>query len=155
MQKVSHNYRVVVISLSSPLLVGIYLDDILIKTITSSQKTSEALVPILKDVLDNFDVKEIIYANGPGSYMAIKLTYIILETIHIIKDITIRASSAFEFNSNKPIKAMGNLYFIKEKETIITKKFTEPITMEYTLLKSLKDLSIEESNRPDYRLPAV
>ena len=155
MQKVSYNYKIVVISLSSPLLVGVYLDDILIKSTSSNKKTSEALVSILKEILDEYDIKEIIYANGPGSYMAIKLTYIILQTINIIKDIPVKASSAFEFNNNKPIKAMGNLYFIKEKETIITKKFTETITMEYTLLQSIKDLSLEENNQPDYRLPAV
>ena len=155
MQKVSYNYKIVVISLSSPLLVGVYLDDILIKSTSSNKKTSEALVSILKEILDEYDIKEIIYANGPGSYMAIKLTYIILQTINIIKDIPVKASSAFEFNNNKPIKAMGNLYFIKEKETIITKKFTETITMEYTLLQSIKDLSLEENNEPDYRLPAV
>jgi len=155
LQKVSYNYKIVVISLSSPLLVGVYLDDILIKSTSSNKKTSEALVSILKEILDEYDIKEIIYANGPGSYMAIKLTYIILQTINIIKDIPVKASSAFEFNNNKPIKAMGNLYFIKEKETIITKKFTETITMEYTLLQSIKDLSLEENNQPDYRLPAV
>ena len=155
MQKVSYNYRVVIISLSSPLLIGIYSDDILIQTISSNKKTSEALVLILKDILDIYDIKEIIYANGPGSYMAIKLTYIILKTINIIKGIPIKASSAFEFNNNEPIKAMGNLYFIKEKETIITQKFTEAINMEYTLPKSIKDLKLEENNQPDYRLPAV
>jgi len=155
LQKVSYNYKIVVISLSSPLLVGVYLDDMLIKTISSNKKTSEELVHILKDILDTYDVKEIIYANGPGSYMAIKLTYIMLKTIHIIKDISIKSTSAFEFNDNKPIKAMGNLYFIKEKETIITQKFTEAINMEYTLPKSIKDLKLEKSNQPNYRLPAV
>ena len=155
MQKVLHNYKVVVISLSSPLLVGLYLDDILIRSVSSNKKTSEGLLDILKNFLDSYEIKEIIYANGPGSYMAIKLTYIMLETINIIKDIPIRASSAFEFNNNKPIKAMGNLYFIKEKETIITQKFTEAVNMEYTLPKSIKDLKLEESNQPDYRLPAV
>ena len=155
MQKVSHNYKITIISLSSPLLIGLYLDDILIKSLSSNKKTSEGLLDIVKDLIDKYEIKEIIYANGPGSYMAIKLTYIMLETINIIKDIPIKASSAFEFNDNKPIKAMGNLYFIKEKETIITQKFTEAVNMEYTLPKSIKDLKLEESNQPDYRLPAV
>ncbi len=145
----------VIISLSTPILVGIYEDDILINTIKSELKTSEALLPILEDIFKKYDVLEIIYANGPGSYMAIKITYIMLKTIQIIKDIPIRACSAFEFNNNKPIKAMGNLYFIKEKETIITKKLTETINMEYTLCNSLKDLRLQNSNKPDYRLPAV
>lgn len=145
----------VIISLSTPILVGIYEDDILINTIKSKLKTSEALLPILEDIFNKYNIIEIIYANGPGSYMAIKITYIILKTIQIIKNIPIKSCSAFEFNDNKPIKAMGNLYFIKEKETIITKKLTETINMDYTLCNSLKNLKIEDSNEPDYRLPAV
>ena len=153
MQKVS--YKIVIISLSSPITVGVYRDDNLIQTIESDKKTSEALLPILKDIVDRYNVEEIIYANGPGSYMAIKLTYIMLQTIHILRAIPIKASSAFEFNGNQPIKAMGSLYFIKEKETIITKKIAETIDVKYSLPKLLDDLVIEDSNQPDYRLPAV
>ena len=153
MQKVS--YKIVIISLSSPIIVGVYRDDNLIQTIESEKKTSDALLPILKDIVDRYDVEEIIYANGPGSYMAIKLTYIMLQTIHILRGIPIKASSAFEFNGNQPIKAMGSLYFIKEKETIITKKIAETIDVKYSLPKLIDDLVIEDSNQPDYRLPAV
>ncbi len=87
--------------------------------------------------------------------MAIKLTYIILKTIEIVKKIPFEGCSAFALNGNKPVKAMGNLYFVKEKETIITQKFDQTIPQEFSLPSSLATLEIDEASTPNYVLPAV
>jgi len=151
----SHNYTLLIISLSSPLLIGVYKDDNLIKTISSDKKTSEILLPIIKECLDSYDISKIIYTRGPGSYMAIKLTYIMLKTIEITRGIPCRGCSGFTLNDNQPIKAIGNLYFIKEKETIITKKYEQPVNVSFTLPQSIHDLKIDEESTPEYKLPAV
>jgi len=135
--------------------VGIYEDNKLLETYTSDKKTSEILLPLLQEIFQKYNISEIIYTRGPGSYMATKLTYIILKSIEIIKDIRCVGCSAFEVNSNQPIKAMGNLYFIKEKETIITKKFEQPIATEFILPKSIHDLLIDEESTPEYMMSAV
>lgn len=114
-------YELVVISIATPLQVGVYQDGVLIKTFSSSKKTSEVLLPLLKECMDEYDISSIIYTRGPGSYMAIKLTYIMLKTIEITRGIHCRGCSGFTLNGGAPIKAVGNLYFTKEKETIITK----------------------------------
>ncbi len=155
MQSPSHNYKLLIISISSPLLLGVYEDDTLIKTFSSDLKTSEILLPIITDVLNDYDISEIIYTRGPGSYMAIKLTYIMLKTIEIMRDIKCVGCSGFALNNNQPIKAIGNLYFIKEKETIITKKFEQPVSVVFTLPQSIQDLEIDEESTPEYILPAV
>jgi len=133
----------------------VYEDDTLIKTFSSEKKTSEILLRLIMDVLNDYDISEMIYTRGPGSYMAIKLTYIMLKTIEIMRGIKCVGCSGFALNDGQPIKAIGNLYFIKEKETIITKKFEQPVNVVFTLPQSIQDLEIDEESTPEYILPAV
>jgi hypothetical protein len=148
-------YELLIISIASPLILGVYEDDMLIQTISSDKKTSEVLLPLVKECLDRYDISTIIYTRGPGSYMAIKLTYIILKTIEIMQGIKCVGCSGFSLNGGEPIKAVGNLYFIKEKETIITKKYEQPVNVKFTLPQSIQDLELDEESTPDYILPAV
>lgn len=144
-----------IISIASPLLVGVYEDDLLIETISSEKKTSEILLPLIMECLEKYAITKIIYTRGPGSYMAIKLTYIMLKTIEITKGIPCFGCSGFTLNEGQPIKAIGNLYFIKEKETIITKKYEQPVNANFALPQSIRDLTIDEESTPEYSLPAV
>jgi len=155
LQSHSHKYQLLVISISSPLLLGVYEDGILIKTMSSEKKTSEILLPLLNNSMDEYNISNIIYTRGPGSYMAIKLTYIMLKTIEIIRGIPCSGCSGFALNGGQPIKAVGNLYFIKEKETIITKKYEQPVNVKFTLPQSIHDLELDEESTPEYVLPAV
>ena len=148
-------YTLLIISISSPLLIGVYENDLLIKTISSDKKTSEILLPVIMECLEAYDISKIIYTRGPGSYMAIKLTYIMLKTIEITRNISCFGCSGFTLNDNQPIKAIGNLYFIKEKETIITKKYEQPVNANFALPQSIHDLEIDEESTPEYILPAV
>jgi len=135
--------------------IGFYKDDTLEYTKNYDGLTSDILLPLLKDILNNHKVEKIIYTNGPGSHMATKITYVLLRTLSICQDIPFFAISAFELNDNNPIKALGKLYFIKEKETIITKRFEEEPKSSYKMPKNLKDVNILELNEPDYSIAAV
>ncbi len=136
-------------------MLGVYEESELIETKSSDLKTSEILLPLIRECLDKYDISTIIYTRGPGSYMAIKLTYIILKTIEIMRGIKCVGCSGFALNGGEPIKAIGNLYFIKEKETIITKKYEQPVNVKFTLPQSIQDLELDEESTPDYILPAV
>ena len=156
MQDLSHKeYTLLIISISSPLLIGVYEDNILIKTISSEKKTSEILLPLIMKALDTYDINAMVYTRGPGSYMAIKLTYIMLKTLEITRGIPCFGCSGFSLNNGQPIKAIGNLYFIKEKETIITKKYEQPVDANFALPQSIHDLKMDEESTPEYILPAV
>ncbi len=148
-------HTLLIISIASPLLVGVYEEDRLIEMMRSEKKTSEILLPMIEACIDKYNISKIIYTRGPGSYMAIKLTYIILKTIEIVRDIPCFGCSGFVLNDNQPIKAIGNLYFIKEKETIITKKYEQPVHASFALPQSIHDLEIDEESTPEYCLPAV
>ena len=146
---------ILIISIASPLLIGVYEEGKLIETVESSEKTSEVLLKILTQLSLKYDYKNITYTSGPGSYMAIKLTYITLRSLEILKDISFNACEAFELNGNKPIKAMGKLYFIKENNTIITKKFDEVLEQRFALPSMLSEVTLLDNNKPLYILPAV
>ncbi len=156
MQKVLlSSYEILIVSIASPLLLGVYADGKLIETIETSEKTSEVLLKLLSKLLRKYNYKRVIYTSGPGSYMAIKLTYITLRSLEILEDISFDACEAFTLNENKPIKAMGKLYFIKENNTIITKKFDEVLEQRFSLPSMLSEVTILDNNKPLYILPAV
>ncbi len=148
-------YKILIISISSPLLIGVYREDILIEKIESNQKTSDILLKILMELSHKYNYKEVIYTSGPGSYMAIKLTYITLRSLEILKGIRFKGCNAFDLNANKPIKAMGKLYFIKENNTIITEKFDEAVEQRFELPSMLSEVTLLNNNKPMYILPAV
>ena len=150
-----NSYQILIISIASPLLIGVYKDGELIESIESNQKTSEILLKKLIDLSERYAFKNVLYTNGPGSYMAIKLTYITLRSLEILKNISFVGCNAFDLNGEKPIKAMGKLYFIKEKETIITKKFDEALEQRFELPSMLSEVTVLNDNKPLYILPAV
>ena len=110
------------ISLSSPLQVGIYDNNNLIKQYETKEQTSEALPTLFQEILENFTCKRLFFAKGPGSFMAIKISYVFLKTLSISLGDPLYACDGFMFNANRPIRAMRNLYFMKENEHIITQR---------------------------------
>jgi len=156
LQKVSPSpYKILIIAIASPLLIGVYKEGKLVEEIVTEEKTSEILLKILTELSEKYHYNHLIYTNGPGSYMAIKLTYITLRSLEILKDFSFDACDAFSLNNQNPIKAMGKLYFIKEKETIITKKFDEVVEQRFELPSMLSEVTILNDNKPLYILPAV
>lgn len=149
------DYSLLIISVSSPLKIGIYRDTQLVETVESDLKSSEILLKLLYELLQKYTVFRIIYTRGPGSFMAIKLTYVTLKTIEIVTGIKCVGCSAFALNGGGPIKAVGNLYFLKEKETIMTQKLEQPVLSEFSLPQSIQDLPLDEESTPKYMIPAV
>ena len=146
---------VVVIELSSPILIGVYEEGVLIQTLTSDEYSSEALPKLFKEILSSCQIENIVYTRGPGSFMAIKVAYIFLQTLCIVQDIKLYATNAFTFNQNQPIKAFAKLYFMHDNGIITTKKFDEPIDAPFELPKNIKLSDYSEETTPLYVLPAV
>lgn len=134
--------------------IGVYKEDKLVEKREQIGLTSDIL-PAIVDELIKSGAKEFIYTSGPGSHMATKICYTLLKSVEVVTDLPFRAVSAFELNDNKPIKALGKLYFVKEKETIITKKFEQTVNNSFFMPDSLKHLTLLASNEPDYHIAAV
>lgn len=149
--------EILVISLTSPLLIGVYQNDILIDTYESHEKTSEILPSMMENILNRYEIRKLYFARGPGSFMAIKITYIFLKTISITLEVPLLATDGFAFNQNSPIKAVGSLYFCKENGMITTQKVDDPqekIKI-FTLPKVLDKKIFTSETEPLYILPAV
>jgi len=159
LQKVLHNKKqsveLLVIGITSPLLVGVYENSLLIETFKSEEKTSKALPKILYQINDKYSLTKLYYAKGPGSFMAIKVTYVMLKTFSIAMNIPLFACDAFFFNDNKPIKAVGKSYFVKEDKKIIIKKGYSFSDMAFKLPDSLDKTIFDTNSEPLYILPAV
>ncbi|MBI3873599.1 MAG: hypothetical protein HY307_01035 [Arcobacter sp.] len=146
-----------IISISSPILVGIYKNGILEKTIKSDGKTSDILPNIVNEILKKTKIDELIYVNGPGSYMSIKLAYIFLKTLSITLDIPFFALSGFDTNGNSPIKALGKKYFFLDENNEIKMRFLDADeTVKEFHLPQIIDYSLcFNDTLPNYQLPAV
>jgi hypothetical protein len=143
----------VVIPISKPLKIGIYENNKLIKTIQKDGKTSDVLPEIFDELLKNYQIKHIIYAKGPGSYMAIKLSFIFFKTLEIAKDIKLLAVDGFYFNKNNPIKAVGNSFFVKKEGIISLEKNKKE--GEFFLPEVLDFTHFSEDTAPLYVLSPV
>lgn len=144
-----------VVTLSSPLLFGIYEDGLLIDSIKSEDKTTEVLPRLFKQISEKYNIKSLYYANGPGSFMAIKVTYIFFKTISIVKKIPFFAQEAFYFNENTPIKALGKLYFVKNSNTISMQKIDTSTLREFSLPNTLNKEDFSSDTSPAYHIGAV
>ena len=146
---------VVVIELSSPILVGVYMNGTLLQSLSSQEQSSEALPQLFKEILDKHEIENIVYTRGPGSFMAIKVAYIFLQSLCIVNGSKLFATNAFTFNGCNPIKAFGKLYFIQSNGTITTQKFEEPPKVEFKLPSKINLSDYSEETTPLYVLPAV
>lgn len=146
----------VIIALRSPVRVGIYNEaGEIIEEIVSDQVGSDALPHIFDDLLKRYTFGRFIYANGPGSFMGIKVTYLFLKTLSILKNIPLFAIDGFFFNENHPIKAVGKLYFVKTSHTISLSPLELPLLKDFELPRSIDAKNFNIDNAPYYGIDAV
>ncbi len=149
------NVDVLLIALSSPILIGVYQDNKLIETISSEGKSSDVLPVIFKNILTTYKVEKLFYANGPGSFMAIKVAYIFLKSLSILNKIPLFARDAFYFNKNEPIKAIGKLCFVKIASEIKTQKLETVPELIFELPVALDYNEFNTISTPLYSIGAV
>ena len=149
------NVDILLIALSTPIMVGIYENGTLIESIISEEKSSDILAVIYQDILEKYNVEKFLYVNGPGSFMAIKVAYIFLKSLSILKNIPLFASDAFKFNENTPIKAIGKLYFVNIQEEIKTQKLDNVEVVAFKLPQTVNYDEFSTNTTPLYKIGAV
>ncbi len=135
--------------------MGIYKDGVLIHEVSSEDKTSDALPIIMNNLLKTYPCSKLFYTKGPGSFMAIKISYIFLKTLSIALKVPFCACDTFQINSNNPIKAFGNNYFLKHNKDIVLKKFDKEVLNSIKLPKRLNNIDFTDDCEPLYVLPAI
>jgi tRNA A37 threonylcarbamoyladenosine modification protein TsaB len=146
---------ILIIPISTPNLIGIYENDILIKTIKQEGKSSDILPAILQNILKEYELRGIFYVNGPGSFMAIKIAYVLLKAVSILKNIPLFATNGFYFNKNSPIKAIGKSYFIKKDDKITIQKINDSKIELFALPKVLDKSIFSNNSKPLYVISAI
>ncbi|AGZ82300.1 metal-dependent protease, putative molecular chaperone [Campylobacter fetus] len=139
-------------ALSSPLLIGIYENDNLIKELSSDQKASESLIAFLDEISLEFIISSITYANTPGSFMGLKVSYVILKTFCIAKNIDFWAVSGFELNGFGAIRANKNLSFVYSKDGVSLQKVEQT---DFKLPNNLSNLNKKCDTLPEYIIDAI
>jgi len=148
--------KVIIVTIASPIVIGLYRDGVLFKTQTLDGQASESLAPFFRDLMQNYDIEAIAYTNGPGSFMAIKLGYLFFKTLQIVKNIDLYGIDGFYFNNNKPIKAIGKMVFVKEGNDIVMQKVDGVLpSASYILPSNWHQEDFFKQNEPLYIVPAV
>lgn len=186
---------VLVLSIGGAIEIGIYKDNHLAFRFTNANKTLQALPESfdilfnknfvaneaicfydnlnkklessdIKNLLDSLSpISAIYYANGPGSFTALKLTHIFLHSISLVKGIKLFATSSFAFCDKPFIKAFGNKYFHIDENLVslnsIDANCISLVSLDSSFLASFSipsylDTSIFHTRtQPLYVLPAV
>lgn len=147
---------ILVISVANPVLIGLYEDKKLIKTFAQDGKSSDIIPKIFFQILQEYAINRVFYVNSPGSYMSIKVAYVFLKTVCIVKNIPLFSTWGFHFNHNSPIKALGKKYFKNVNGEITIDFLNENETIEDFVLPLVLDETIfSTDNLPQYNLPAV
>ena len=146
---------VVLVALTSPIKIGIYEQNRLIELIESQERSSDVLPQLYRDIFQKYEVEKLFYANGPGSFMAIKIAYIFLKSMSVLKKIPLFATDAFYFNANTPIKAIGKLHFVKIASEIKTQKLEIAPDVTFSLPDVLDYNEFSTTSTPLYMISAV
>ncbi len=141
--------------MSSPIKVGIYKDSKIIKEYCKTEQTSEVLPILFYEILQRYEIKSLFFANGPGSFMAIKVSYIFLRTLSISLGVDLLGIDGFAFNQNRPIRALKKVYFVKKNDKIETKIISTEIQQSFELPQLLNRDIFSKDCEPLYILPAV
>lgn len=156
LHKVAHikQVEIIVVALTTPVLVGIYENGNLIQKFVSdeNEKAGDFLISKFDEILQIYEIKSVIYANTPGSFMGIKLSYVILKTLSTALNFPLFAISGFELNNFSPIRANKNLSFVYHDGEIVLEK-CEPKAFE--LPQTLSNLNKNSDILPNYIIGAV
>ena len=137
------------------MIVGVYDENgELLERISSEEKSDVSLVKIMDQILNGgeFNLQKIIYPNGPGSFMGVKVAYVVLKTISIVKECEFYAVSGFELNGGAPIRANKNLSFVDTPDGV---KLQKAEAGEFSLPQNLAVLNLNLDTLPNYVIQAV
>ena len=144
-----------IVAVTSPILAAVYEEGRCIQAFSREGKCSEVLPPLLHDILYSYKPEAIYYANGPGSFMAIKVAYVMAKTLSVSLGIPLYGTDAFAFNRGRPIKAVGSSCFVKKGGKISIERDCKEVIAPFSVPGYLDKRVFSDRSEPLYVLPAV
>ena len=151
----------VLISLNSPLKCGVYENLNLVKSFLSFKRSSDGILEIFSYAFNylheyNARLESVFYAKGPGSFTAIKITHIFLQTLALSLGIKLYSCNSFYFNQNTPIRAFGNKFFVLTRDgTILLQESPKEVSLDFALPHKIDLKVFDCNNTPLYILPPI
>jgi hypothetical protein len=149
--------KILLLSAKAPFLVGIYSEtnELLEQKVLQEIKASDALPTLIEELLDLYEPVALFYANGPGNQMSIKISFVCLKTLSIVKNIPLRASSSFAFNDFTPIELTNKRFFCFENGNITVRHIEGLQEASFVLSSRLDESIFCAEHEPVYVLPPV
>ena len=147
--------ELLILSLGTPLLLGVYVNGELREEKRLEGKAGDLLPPAVEELDGRYRWKRILFARGPGSFMAVKIGYLFARTFAVARDLELAGTDAFAFNGGAPIKATGKMHYVKEGEAIRMAALESAATAPFLLPQTLYDLPFDQPPTPLYVAPPV
>jgi hypothetical protein len=147
--------KLLLLSAKSPFLVGIYdeANELLEQRTLHDAKASDVLPVLIEELLGLYEPTALFYANGPGNQMSIKISFVCLKTLSIVKNIPLKASSSFSFNGFTPIELTNKRFFCFENGNIIVSHIEGLQEALFVLPTKLDETVFGSDHEPVYILP--
>ena len=148
---------IVLFSASSPLLCGVYENNTLIEQVQSNELLLVALPRVFESLLPtpkqnpayaDSKINAIYYANGPGSFSALKLTHIFLHILSNLYDIRLFATSSFYFTQSAYIRAFGTSCFYRNEngEISLVQNVNQDVSNQNAINQNTTDSGVMKNN---------
>lgn len=124
---------------------------------TLHEHISESLAKVLNDVCKKNIINRLIYVNGPGSFMGLKIAYVMLKSFSIIKKCDFLCIDGFELSKGEPIRATKTMSFVKsiDKNGALNIELKNVQPGNISLLKDISLLKFSNNTLPQYFTAAV
>ena len=143
------------LNIYSPFSLGVYENGVLVDSFSKEGKASDVLAVIIEEALKKYLPDEIYYTNGPGNSMSLKIAYITLKTVAVIRQIPLFGISPFLFNDSEPIRGIGGGFFVKDKNGIMLQKSEDLKEKVLSLPANTDFISSKSGAEPFYMIDAV
>lgn len=142
------------LTIAKPTVVALYDENNrFLKSYAFEEKITDGLYKTVKEIERSFEIVRVAYANGPGSFMGLKLGYVFLQTYSAVRDIPFVATESFTFADK--IHSNGKRWFVKSVDSVdLIVLDDSPIDMP-NLPERLDLMLFSDSVEPNYILPAV
>gem|GEM_PF-3392758 len=138
-----------------PFSIGIYDEaNELIEAVALEDGKASDLLPLrIRELLTKYEPLSLFYTNGPGNQMSIKICYVCLKSVCIVKDIPLYGVSSFEFNDFGLIELANKRFFCFENDKIVLKYIENANEDKLRLPLSTRHIEVAKSSEPVYILP--
>jgi tRNA A37 threonylcarbamoyladenosine modification protein TsaB len=150
------NVTVLLISAAKPCFFALYDENgEMIEQESCDKPLTESLYVLMSAAERRYSIKRVLYVNGPGSFMGLKLGFVFMRTFALAREIDFAACDSFAITGGAPVFSHKNRWFVKNGSSIELIRFENPPENRLIPPKKLNMANFSGDTTPCYLLPAV